>query len=86
MCFAAHTFTGITRSRDLERDAQCDLSPNDTHIFLCGSPDMIGVPHHTHDATKRYPKPTGMVEILEQRGFRVDQPHEVGNIHFEKYW
>jgi ferredoxin--NADP+ reductase len=73
-------------SGDFERDAKLDLSSHDTHVFLCGSPMMIGVPHHTHDPAVRYPKPLGMVEVLERRGFRVDQPHEPGNIHFEKYW
>jgi ferredoxin--NADP+ reductase len=47
---------------------------------------MIGVPLHTHNETTRYPQPTGMVELLEKRGFRIDRPHEPGNIHFEKYW
>jgi hypothetical protein len=47
---------------------------------------MIGVPLRTHDPTSRYPQPMGMVEVLERRGLRLDQPHEPGNIHFEKYW
>jgi ferredoxin/flavodoxin---NADP+ reductase len=34
----------------------------------------------------RYPQPKGMVEVLETRGFRADEPHQPGNIHFEKYW
>ena len=35
-----------------------------------------------------YPKPTGVVELLEARGFRADQPNIKfqGNIHFEEYW
>ena len=35
-----------------------------------------------------YPQPAGVVEILERRGFQVDQ-HAAkikGNIHFEEYW
>jgi ferredoxin--NADP+ reductase len=71
---------------EFERDAELELSAGNTHVFLCGSPAMIGVPHHTHDPAKRYPSPTGMVEVLERRGFCVDQPHEAGDIHFEKYW
>jgi hypothetical protein len=27
-----------------------------------------------------------MVEVLERRGFRADEPQQPGNIHFEKYW
>ena len=64
----------------------CDLNPQSTHVYLCGSPDMIGVPRQTHDPTLRYPEPRGMVEVLEERGFKVDLPYEPGNIHFEKYW
>lgn len=73
-------------SGDLERDADLELSPRNTHVFLCGNPEMIGVPHHTHDPARRYPEPVGMVEVLERCGFQVDQPHEPGNVHFEKYW
>jgi len=73
-------------SGEFERSAGLKLTPRSTHVFLCGSPQMIGVPHHTHDPARRYPRPTGMVEVLERRGFRVDQSHEPGNIHFEKYW
>ena len=73
-------------SGELERAIGMSLSAENTHIFLCGSPQMIGVPHHTRDLLRRYPVPKGMVEVFERRGFKVDQPHEPGNIHFEKYW
>lgn len=73
-------------SKDLEEDAGIEFDPRTTHAFLCGSPAMIGVPLHTHDKSQRYPQPTGMVELLENRGFIVDRPHEPGNIYFEKYW
>jgi ferredoxin--NADP+ reductase len=73
-------------SGDLERDTGLDLSQPDVHIFLCGNPAMIGAPLRTYDPTNRYPRPIGMVELLEKRGLRLDQPHEPGNIHFEKYW
>lgn len=62
------------------------ISPERTRVFVCGNPTMIGVPLQTHDLTQRYPKPRGVVEVLERRGFRVDCPHAPGNIHFEKYW
>jgi ferredoxin--NADP+ reductase len=58
-------------------------------MFLCGNPAMIGVPIRDRKAgTSSYPTPTGMVELLEGRGFRSDQHHTkfVGNIHFEEYW
>ena len=74
------------RSGDLERDADIELSPGNTHVFLCGNPKMIGIPKHTADPARRYPDPAGMVEVLESKGFHVDRPRRRGNIHFEKYW
>jgi ferredoxin--NADP+ reductase len=73
-------------SGDIERETGIRLVPAHTHVYLCGNPQMIGVPHHTHDPGRRYPREKGMVEVLEGRGFHVDRPHEPGNIHFEKYW
>jgi ferredoxin--NADP+ reductase len=61
------------------------LNPQRMHIFLCGNPTMIGAPQHSH-ALRFYPRPTGMVEILEGRGFHLDEPHQPGTIHLEKYW
>lgn len=74
------------QSGDLEQELGREVDPHDAHFFLCGSPDMIGVPRRTHDPQKRYPSPKGMVELLERRGFEMDQPHHRGTIHFEKYW
>jgi ferredoxin/flavodoxin---NADP+ reductase len=45
-------------------------SPSNTHVFLCGNPDMI-------DA---------MVEILRPQGFREHAGQQPGEIHSEKYW
>lgn len=73
-------------SGEFERDAGCRLDASATHVFLCGAPDMIGVPRRTHDPAQRYPQPRGMVEVLEGRGFQIDLPHAPGNLHFEKYW
>ncbi len=73
-------------SGDFEHEAGFALDSKTAHVFICGSPTMIGVPHHTHAPASRHPKPTGLVEVLERRGFCVDRPHEPGNIHFEKYW
>ncbi len=73
-------------SGDLAGGLGWSPDPENTHAFLCGNPEMIGVPHHTHDPEKRYPQPAGMVELLQRQGFQIDQPHEPGNIHFEKYW
>lgn len=73
-------------SGNFESETGLSLDPENTHIFLSGNPDMIGVPPRTHDGSRRYPQPEGMVETLENLGFHVDLPHQRGNIHFEKYW
>lgn len=48
-----------------------ELDPNQCHVFLCGSPQMI------EQAT----------ENLEKLGFSTkDRKNPDGNIHFERYW
>jgi ferredoxin--NADP+ reductase len=78
----------ITSGQLEERVGQA-LDPAATHVYLCGNPKMIGV-STTDKATgaKVYPQPPGVVEILEQRGFQLDQPSVKlkGNIHVEEYW
>jgi ferredoxin--NADP+ reductase len=73
----------LVNSADFQERTQIALSPQNTHVFLCGNPDMIGAPH---DLAPRYPVAGGMVELLERHGFTIDSPHQVGNIHFETYW
>jgi ferredoxin--NADP+ reductase len=62
------------------------LDPSRTHVYLCGAPAMIGLPRSTPEGDLHFPEPTGMVEVLVRLGFRLDEPHNPGNIHFEKYW
>jgi ferredoxin--NADP+ reductase len=65
------------------------LNPERMHVYLCGNPAMIGVPTKDPQSGElAYPKPLGVVEILESRGFSADHPHKKikGNIHFEEYW
>jgi ferredoxin--NADP+ reductase len=76
----------LIRTNELERRLGQPIDPLHTHVFLCGNPKMIGVPERQPDGTLQYPQPTGVVEMLEGRGFRCDRPREPGNIHFEKYW
>lgn len=74
---------------ELEEQLGIPLDPAKTHVFLCGNPKMIGVPQRDKETgTKTYPEPTGVIEILEQRGFRADVSaiKFKGNIHFEEYW
>lgn len=60
-----------------------DLSPDNTHVFLCGNPDMIG---YTPPGAPP-PESPGMLQILEQAGFvHNDEPPTAGHIRFEKYW
>jgi ferredoxin/flavodoxin---NADP+ reductase len=73
-------------SGQIERETALRLNPEATHVYLCGNPAMIGVPTLAEDGTRSYPRPKGMVEVLEQRGLVVDQPRRPGSIHFEKYW
>jgi ferredoxin--NADP+ reductase len=78
----------ITSGQLEERLGQA-LDPARMHVYLCGNPKMIGVPTKDRETGQRvYPRPQGVVEILEKRGFQVDQPNVKlkGNIHFEEYW
>jgi len=57
------------------------LSPDNTHVFLCGNPAMIGLPDDG-----AYPDVEGVVEILSGMGFTLDKRGEPGNVHYEEYW
>lgn len=74
---------------EMERRLGHPIHPNKTHVFLCGNPQMIGVPEKDRETgILRYPTPRGVIEILEKKGLVCDQPHLKirGNIHFEEYW
>lgn len=76
--------------QDLLRDGDLDdidivLDPRSTHVFLCGNPAMIGIPEEDDSGTV-YPSPTGVVELLTERGFTLDRRRQPGNIHVEEYW
>jgi ferredoxin--NADP+ reductase len=78
----------ITSGQLAERLGQ-PLRPENTHVYLCGNPKMIGVPQKDKETGQRFfPKPLGVIEILEGMGFQTDNPTVkfVGNIHFEEYW
>ena len=79
----------LLTSGQMEEQLGAPLDPATTHVFLCGNPKMIGVPVKDKVTGERnYPEPTGVIEILEKRGFRVDNhaAKVAGNIHFEEYW
>ncbi|EMI47146.1 ferredoxin--NADP reductase [Rhodopirellula sp. SWK7] len=59
------------------------LDPSNTHVFLCGNPDMIGYIPPGADA----PENPGMLPLLRAAGFSDDvHEHRAGTIRFEKYW
>jgi ferredoxin--NADP+ reductase len=79
----------LITSGQLEHHLGAALDPAHTHVFLCGNPAMIGVPVKDRETgTRNYPTPTGVIEILEKRGFKIDEPQlkKKGSIHFEEYW
>lgn len=62
------------------------LDPEHTHVFLCGNPSMIGLPEAGDDGERVFPETVGVVELLTERGFTLDQRKQRGNIHYEEYW
>jgi ferredoxin--NADP+ reductase len=79
----------LLASGQLEQQLGQPLDPARSHVFLCGNPSMIGVPNKDPQTGERvYPAAIGVIELLERRGFKVDQPNAKikGNIHFEEYW
>jgi ferredoxin--NADP+ reductase len=76
-------------SGELEKIVGKRLDPTSTHVYLCGNPNMIGLPEKDRETgVVSYPQPPGVVELLTRRGFTLDQPaHKLrGNIHYEEYW
>jgi ferredoxin--NADP+ reductase len=56
--------------KDIQKDWGFEITPDNTHIFLCGHPLMI----------------TGMLELLEKFGFTEHSRKTPGTIHLEKFW
>ncbi len=79
----------LIQTGELEERLGQKLDPDKTHVFLCGNPKMIGLAEKDRVTGQRwFPRPMGAVEMLEERGFRCDQPQVKlkGNIHYEEYW
>lgn len=70
----------------VEEELGAPLDPANTHVFLCGNPQMIGLPKWDDDGTMHFPEPRGVCEILHERGFTIDHLRERGNVHYEEYW
>ena len=79
----------LIMSGQLEEKLGQSLDPRRTQVYLCGNPNMIGVPEKNRQTGERiFPQPPGVLEILEKRGFQMDQPSLKikGNLHYEEYW
>ena len=74
----------LVASGELLQRTGMNLDPSRAHVFLCGSPDMIGLDRGA--AHEMRFMPGSMVDLLLQRGFTPDKPHTAGNVHFERYW
>jgi ferredoxin--NADP+ reductase len=75
----------LLRDNDFSEKLGVTLSPDTSHIFLCGNPAMIGLPQEV-DGKQEFPETTGVVELLLQQGFSLDRRNAPGNIHYEEYW
>jgi ferredoxin/flavodoxin---NADP+ reductase len=75
----------LIRDDDFSEKLGVTLSPETSHIFLCGNPAMIGLPEEK-DGVEVFPETVGVVQLLTERGFSVDRRNAPGNIHFEEYW
>lgn len=75
----------LIRDGSLEAELGRELKPADTRVFLCGNPDMIGLPE-TVDGADVYPERPGVVQMLVERGFKLDRRKDPGNIHYEEFW
>lgn len=71
-------------SGQLAEAAGDPLSPENTHVFLCGNPAMIGYVPPGADP----PATPGMLSLLKEAGFQdeADAQPGPGTIRFEKYW
>lgn len=70
-------------SGKLAEAADDPLSPENTYVYLCGNPSMIGyVPPGAPE-----PETPGLLPMLEAAGFRQADDHSgPGSVRFEKYW
>jgi ferredoxin--NADP+ reductase len=60
----------VWKSGAIEKAWGSRPGPENTHVFMCGSPQMS----------------ESMITILQQEGFKEDKKEEPGQIHMEKYW
>ena len=72
----------------LEKEHNVTIAPENTHVFACGNPAMIGIPKEDRKTGElSYETPGGLVEILTRRyDLSIHKARQPGQIHFEKYW
>jgi ferredoxin--NADP+ reductase len=75
----------LLESGRLEEELGAPLDPENTHVFLCGNPAMIGLPKWTDDEMA-FPETLGVCQQLHERGFTIDHRKVRGNVHYEEYW
>jgi ferredoxin--NADP+ reductase len=75
----------LIKDNDFSEKLGVTISPETTHVYLCGNPAMIGIPEEV-DGELKFPETVGVVQLLSEQGFSVDQRNSPGNIHFEEYW
>ena len=75
----------LITSGQLETELGGPLDPATTHVYLCGNPSMIGLPKWV-DEEIVFPETVGVCQLLDERGFTIDQRKQRGNVHYEEYW
>lgn len=73
-------------SPQLVRSLGRELNPDHLHVFVCGNPQMVGTPRKNPDGTLAWPASRGVLEVLVERGFRIAEHGQTGQVHYEKYW
>jgi len=69
----------------LENKYDFKINPDDTRVYLCGSPRMIGVPEVVN-GKEVFTNTGGMVSLLQLKyGLKTNYKDD-GQINFEKYW
>ena len=67
---AAGYIQDVWKNGTLEKTWGFKPNPENTHVFICGSPQMS----------------EEMLEILSSEGFKIDKKDDPGQVHVEKYW
>lgn len=72
----------VYRSGRMEVEAGFPIDPQNTHVFLCGNPMMIGLRRATDPPLDE----PGMLQLLLSDGFREEGEAGPGLVRYEKYW